>query len=675
MKKKIIIIISIFFIVLLIGSGVYLFLNKNNSLSYSIDEEKWIEDNKNNSIDIYMPSDISSLTLSGEGLFFDFIKFFENNTGLKINPVAYQINTELNSNFSIALVDEPSENDVNILTDEYVIISKYEPSDNIMENINQSKIGILKDEEELVTKYLGKDKQYVSYDTKELLINALNSDMVNCIVGLKTLYLQDIFSNKYHIYYHISDMTKHYVLKLDDSKSELSSLLRKEFKKFSKKEFSKSYNKSLLQVYTKAMSISEQDLAQLKSKTYDYGYINNGIYDNTYKNNIRGLNYNIINSFSAFANIDIKYSNEYKSIEELNSALNDGKIDFYFNNSNISEEKNKYTIMPLESKIAIVVKNNKRVSINGISALSNNEVAVLKNSKVHKFLEELNIKVNAYDNYKELFKNSENIIALELNNYEYYKNNNMTNYHIEYVFDQTQYYGYTISEDNDILYKLFNFYLEYLDVHTFINSNYVNIESYKGLNFILLVSVIFLLLILLLQVLCKTKKFFVLLFKRKDNKLTREQKIKYIDSLTSLKNRTYLNDNIEKWDNSEIYPQIIIILDLNNISYINDNYGHEEGDKVIMQAASILIRTQLPNTDIIRTDGNEFLIYMVNYEEKKAQSYIRKLNREFKNLYHGFGVAIGYSIINDAIKTIDDAINEATLDMKINKEGNNEDEK
>ena len=49
---------------------------------------------------------------------------------------------------------------------------------------------------------------------------------------------------------------------------------------------------------------------------------------------------------------------------------------------------------------------------------------------------------------------------------------------------------------------------------------------------------------------------------------------------------------------------------------------------------------------------------------------IRKLNKEFKDLEHGFGAAIGYSMINDGIKTIDDAINEATLDMRNNKEEN-----
>ena len=138
--------------------------------------------------------------------------------------------------------------------------------------------------------------------------------------------------------------------------------------------------------------------------------------------------------------------------------------------------------------------------------------------------------------------------------------------------------------------------------------------------------------------------------------------------LTSLKNRTYLNDNIEKWDNSGVYPQTVVIIDLNNIAYINDNYGHAEGDKIIGEAANILINTQLPNTEIIRTNGNEFLIYMVGYDEKQVISYMKKLTKEFKTLTHGFGAALGYSMITDAIKTVDDAINEATTDMKENKE-------
>ena len=39
-----------------------------------------------------------------------------------------------------------------------------------------------------------------------------------------------------------------------------------------------------------------------------------------------------------------------------------------------------------------------------------------------------------------------------------------------------------------------------------------------------------------------------------------------------------------------------------------------------------------------------------------------------KNLPYGFGACIGYSMIKDDIKTIDDAISEATLEMKTKKE-------
>ena len=84
--------------------------------------------------------------------------------------------------------------------------------------------------------------------------------------------------------------------------------------------------------------------------------------------------------------------------------------------------------------------------------------------------------------------------------------------------------------------------------------------------------------------------------------------------------------------------------------------------------ANILIKTQLDNTEIMRTDGNEFTVYMVGYSEKQVLSYIKKLNKEIKNLPHEKGAAIGFSMIDSDLKLIDDAINEATENMKKNKE-------
>ena len=48
----------------------------------------------------------------------------------------------------------------------------------------------------------------------------------------------------------------------------------------------------------------------------------------------------------------------------------------------------------------------------------------------------------------------------------------------------------------------------------------------------------------------------------------------------------------------------------------------------------------------------------------------REFAESLKDLPYGFGAAIGYSMITDNIKTIDDAINEATIDMESDKENN-----
>ena len=129
-----------------------------------------------------------------------------------------------------------------------------------------------------------------------------------------------------------------------------------------------------------------------------------------------------------------------------------------------------------------------------------------------------------------------------------------------------------------------------------------------------------------------------------------------------------MNAKVPEWEDSKIYPQTIVIVDLNNVKYINDNYGHEAGDELIIKAATILVNTQLENSEIIRTDGNEFLVYLIGYSEKQIATYTKKLSKELKNLPHEFGAAIGFSMITDEIKTLDDAINEATLEMITNKE-------
>ena len=169
MKKKIGLLISLIVIVGLIVGGIFLFNSNDTSTKYSLEEEQWIEKNKNQSIDIYMPSDIASITLAGEGLLFDYIDYLKKDVNLSFNPVAYTIGTEVNGEYAILLTDKVEKDDLVFLKENYTIISK----DNIVINnetdLANLKIGVLKSDYEEASKALP-GITLIPYDTKDLLL-------------------------------------------------------------------------------------------------------------------------------------------------------------------------------------------------------------------------------------------------------------------------------------------------------------------------------------------------------------------------------------------------------------------------------------------------------------------------------------------------------------------------
>ena len=158
--------------------------------------------------------------------------------------------------------------------------------------------------------------------------------------------------------------------------------------------------------------------------------------------------------------------------------------------------------------------------------------------------------------------------------------------------------------------------------------------------------------------------------KDKKNAIRKEDRLYYFDVMTNLKNRNYLNDNIDFWSSTKVYPQAVIVIDINRLKSLNDIEGHEAGDNQIKAVASVLIKTQRDNSEIMRTDGDEFMIYLVGYDEKKIGSYIHKLTRELNSSLPNkeCGVSIGYSMILNEQTTIDDAINDSLLMIRKTKE-------
>lgn len=681
-KKIIIILLSLIFIIL--GILILCFkLDLKNNNSLTIEEGKWIDQNKQNIIDIALLNDIPVLSYDGEGYIYDYLDFVSSETSLKFNVITYKLDGTVEYDYTMGITNKVTNNDLELYKDNLVLVTLDNVQYTNIDEINNLKLGILSSDKEEVANYLDQNMlNYVEYATYSELKNAIissksaseqNENTINGIIVLKSTIMKEVIENDLNIAFHFDDLSRYYVLNIKNNDI-LNGILNKKFNVWEKDNFKLKYNDYLLNTYFKFKNISDVEQKTLKSKNYKFGFVNYGIYNYLDGKELTGFNGLLLKNFNEFSGLSLTYT-QYNSISKLIEDFNDNKIDFMFDLVDESKYKNNIykTINVYDKNLIIVSHNNSNVVVDSIKSLKDKELLTVKNSYVEDYLKGNSIKFKSYNNINDLTKDFDvnDIAIVDLENYNFYKTSAFKDSRISYMLDIDDKYNFIINdvESNKLFNNLFNFYLSYNSINKITTTNYEMIVN-KSTNivYILVIIIIIFGLYIFLDFNNHVKVMLKTIKKKKKEKLTKEEKLKYIDQLTSLKNRNYLNSKIEEWDEAEVYPQSIIIIDLNNISYINDNFGREEGDKVIAQAANILIQNQLTNSEIIRTDGNEFLIYLVGYTEKQIISYLRKLSREFKNLSHGFGIASGYSLITDAIKTVDDAVNEATLAMKENKE-------
>lgn len=113
------------------------------------------------------------------------------------------------------------------------------------------------------------------------------------------------------------------------------------------------------------------------------------------------------------------------------------------------------------------------------------------------------------------------------------------------------------------------------------------------------------------------------------------QNYSFIDTLTGVNNRRFLDQRLgEEIDQAQRRTEGLscFFLDLDNFKKINDTYGHQIGDQVLMVVASA-IREQIRNNDIlVRYGGEEFVALLANIEEPMAQDIAERIRKEIKAL-------------------------------------------
>ena len=143
--------------------------------------------------------------------------------------------------------------------------------------------------------------------------------------------------------------------------------------------------------------------------------------------------------------------------------------------------------------------------------------------------------------------------------------------------------------------------------------------------------------------------------------LSRLEERSSVDILTNVGSRNAMDDRIDKYiSGEEELPHVmgIAFADLNGLKAVNDDEGHDAGDKLLKRAAALL-KIAFGDYDIYRAGGDEFVVLCPDITEEKLERQVEQL-RGLCNNTSDVSFAIGSALfngkydINSAIQVADE---------------------
>ncbi|HYE11901.1 MAG TPA: HD domain-containing phosphohydrolase [Patescibacteria group bacterium] len=110
----------------------------------------------------------------------------------------------------------------------------------------------------------------------------------------------------------------------------------------------------------------------------------------------------------------------------------------------------------------------------------------------------------------------------------------------------------------------------------------------------------------------------------------KEEEVRYLgyhDKLTGLYNRAYFEEALMRFDSESFMPLGLIMADSNGLKMVNDVFGHEEGDKLLIMIAEIF-KSICSNEDIVaRVGGDEFAVILPRVSPERANHIISSIKQ------------------------------------------------
>ena len=390
MKKstKILIILGISILLIGLVTTAYILLttpDKNTTLTAL--EKRWIEQNKNNKINVAVLNNIPIYGYEGEGVFFDYIKDFEKDIDLKFNRVSYNYgDTPSLYDYKFEIVDNVDDNQILFYQDHYVAVSKGKSKINDINNLKEFKIGTLDRKISDVSYFMSSDDYNI--ETRgdiDALITDFDEEIIDMIIIPYTMYLDKMLESNYEIVYNFSDIIDNYVLTLNNDNTTVNNVLVKYFDLWKNSKYQDSYNSKFTKLYFTTKEISTKKQADFKGKVYHYGYVENLPFESVINNTLVGINGEYIKRFSELTGVEIEYK-KYNSISNLKDGFNSGEVDIVFNN--FSNELSSGILTPsiFDEEFVVLSHVNKPIIMDSIKSLKNKTVHMIKGSLLTSYI-------------------------------------------------------------------------------------------------------------------------------------------------------------------------------------------------------------------------------------------------------------------------------------------------
>lgn len=139
------------------------------------------------------------------------------------------------------------------------------------------------------------------------------------------------------------------------------------------------------------------------------------------------------------------------------------------------------------------------------------------------------------------------------------------------------------------------------------------------------------------------------------------------DVLTRLRNRAFYTEELNRLSRRGPWPLSILVIDLNGLKHINDEFGHAAGDAMLRRMGEVLSKAVDTPACAARTGGDEFAVLLPGADERAALATMERiqsiltLNNQF---YPGQTLSLAMGVATCAsADQVDNALYEADQSM------------